>query len=295
MATYNGFENFTNLALALSALWKRMLVEVAAVAPLFDVQPSSKAAERNRGTGSMKLVPEYNGAIEYDDFEALDLATYVHKHYVKGLRIPVTLIEDEEYGLINEMVREHGMAFARTRAQHAVSVFNNAFSSSYLGPDGKALCATNHSSGAKPSFNNKGTTALTHDAVVATRALMRQWKDANGHVLLVQPDVLVVPVGLEAAADEIVNSVQRSDNANNAINTNRRLRYIVEPLLADSNNWFLVDSALSRMYLKWYDRIAPKFAEDPTSNFSVEMRMRGRMRYSFGWNTHTFIYGHEVA
>src|SRR5690606_7826027 len=118
-----------------------------------------------------------------------------------------------------------------TIAHHQVSVFNNAFSSSKLGPDGKPLCATNHSGGAKPGFNNKGTSALTHDNVVATRSTMRKWKDESEQVLLVQPDVLIVPVELEAKADEVVNSVQRSDNANNAINTNRNLTYIVEPLL----------------------------------------------------------------
>jgi len=292
---YTGLSNFTNLALALSALWKRNMVEQAAVAGLFNVMTSAKAAERNRGTGSMKLVPEYNGSIEYDEFDELDLSTYTHKHYVKGVRIPVTLIEDEEYNLINQMVQEHAMSFARTRAYHMVSVFNNAFSSTYTGPDGKALCATNHSSGTKPYFNNKGTSALSHDAVVATREAMRGWKDENGHILLLNPDTIIVPVGLEAEADEIVNSVQRSDNANNAINANRRLGYIVEPLLSDSNNWFVVDSLMARTYLKWYDRVAPSFTEDPTSDYNLEMKMRGRMRYSFGWDTHVWVYGHEVA
>lgn len=291
---YNGLSNFTNLALGLSAVWTRSLVEQAAVAPLFDRQVSTRAAERNRGLGSLTLVPEYNGAIEYDDFKELDLATYVHKHYAKGLRIPITLVEDGEYNIIQDMVREHAAGFSRTRAYHMASVFNNAFAG-VTGPDGKVLCATNHSSGAKPSYNNKGTSALTHDNVVATRELMRQWKDASGNILLVNPDLLVVPVGLEAEADEIVNSVQRSDNANNAINTNRSLGYVVEPLLSDANNWFLVDSQMAGMYLNWFWRVRPEYAEDPTGNYNLGMSMRGYMRFSFGWDTHTWIYGHEVA
>lgn len=294
MATYNGWSNFTNLALSLSALWERELVEMAQVAPLFNRQSSSRAVERNRGLSSIGLVPKYNGSIEYEDMDELDLATYVHEHYVKGLRVPRTLIEDEEYNLIQRMVREHAQSFARTRAYHMASVFNNAFSG-VLGPDGKTLCATNHSTGAKPSFNNRGTSPLTHDNVIATIETMMQWKDEKGLVLMAMPDTLVVPVGLRAEAIEITQSVLRSDNANNAVNAAAGLGVIVEPLLTDSNNWFLVDSRASRTYLNWYDRIAPEFREDPTGDFDIEMRMRGRMRYSFGWDTHTWIYGHIVA
>lgn len=295
MATLNDFQAFTNLALSLSAVWQRSVINNAQVAPLFNVLNSTRAAERRKGLGNLAAVPEYNGVIEYDDFNDLDLATYQHKQYARGIRISRALIDDEEYGLISRMVQENAQGFGRTVAEHMVSVFNNAFSSSYTGPDGKALCATNHSSGAKPTFNNKGTAALTHDTVISTRETMRQWKDERGNIILTNPSVLVVPVGLEAEADEIVNSVQRSDNANNAINANRALSYVVEPLLTDSNNWFLVDPGMSQMYLNWYWRTMPEFREDPTSDFSLEMRMRGYMRYSYGWDTHVWVYGHEVA
>lgn len=295
MAGQANFQAFTNLAVALTALWERSVINNAAVAPLFSQLDSGSAVERTKGLGKMGLVQEYNGTIEYEELDPLDLATYTHKEYARGVRIARKLVDDNEYNLINSIVSENALGFSRTMSNHMVSVFNNAFSSSYVGPDGKALCATNHSSGTKPSFNNKGTSALTHDNVVSTRQTMRQMKDEKGNVILTNPDVLVVPVGLEATADEIVNSVQRSDNANNAINANRRLTYIVEPLLSDTNNWFLVDSQLSRQYLRWFWRVRPQFAEDPKSDYDLEMRMRGYMRYSFGWDTHVWIYGHEVA
>lgn len=294
MAGQSGFQAFTNLAVALSALWQRRVINDSAIAELFNVRDSARAIERTKGLSNMALVPEYSGAIEYDDFDPLDLASYQHKEYARGIRVARTLVDDEEYGLITSMVEENALGFSRTMATHMTSVLNNAFSSSYPGPDGKALCATNHSSGAKPAFNNKGTSALAHDAVVTTRANMRKFKDEKGNVIQITPDTLIVPVDLESTADEIVNSVQRSDNANNAINANRRLTYVVDPLLSDTNNWFLADSALARQYLRWWWRIRPEFLPDPKSDYDLEMRMRGYMRYSFGWDSHVWVYGHEV-
>ncbi len=295
MPSYNDYSAYTNLALALSTLWQREVISVAEVARLFREDTSSHAVERSKGFGNMGLVPKYNGKLEYRTADPLDLATYTHAEYGDAINIPRALVDDEEYGVINKLVQEHAMSYTRTIAYYMASVFNNAFSSSYLGPDGKSLCATNHSSGTKPSFNNKGTSALTHDNVVATRSLMRKWKDESGNVILLNPDVLVVPTDLEATADEIVNSVQRSDNANNAVNTNRKLTYIVEPLLTDANNWFMADSRLAQLYLNWYWRVRPEYAEDPTGNYNLGVNMRGYMRFSYGWDTHTWIYGHEVA
>jgi len=230
MAGLANFQAFTNLAVALTAIWDKKVINTAAVAPLFKQTSSAGAVERTKGLGKMGLVPEYNGSIEYEEVDPLDLATYTHKEYARGIRIARKLLDDAEYGLIESMTVENAEGFSRTMSNHMASIFVNAFSSSYLGPDGKALCATNHSSGTKPSFNNKGTSAFTHDNVVTTRQLMRKFKDEKGNVISVNPNVLVVPVELESAADEIVNSVQRIDNANNAINSNRKMSYIVEPL-----------------------------------------------------------------
>lgn len=295
MATLGGYSNFTNLALALSALWEENLRDMAAISTLYNVLDSQSATERRRGLGNMSLVPKYNGTIEYDEPGELALSTYVHDEFARGIRIGRSLIDDDEYGIVAQMVQGNAEAFNRTQAYHMKSVFDNAFSSTYAGPDGQALCATTGRSTGKKSQANKGTSALTHDAVTATITAMQTFKDLNGLQMMVQPDTLVVPAALRSTALEITQSVLRSDNANNAINANNGINVIVEPLLTDANNWFMVDSALARQYLTWFWRVRPEFAEDPTSDFSLEMKMRGYMRFSYGWDTHVWVYGHEVA
>jgi phage major head subunit gpT-like protein len=294
MPSFGKFTDFTNLALALRAIWERELIIDSAVAQFFSIQASQRAAERTQELGNFGLVPEYNGSIEYDEVEPGDRMTFIHKEFAKGLKLPRRLIDDEEYGAVNRMLSNHALAFSRTVTYHMSSVFNNAFSSSFPVADGSALCATGRDSG-KAVLSNKGTDALTHDAVVDTRAAMRQFKDRNGLVLQVRPNALVVPIDLESTAFEITQSVNRSDNAENASNFNRQMRYVVDPLLEDANDWFLVDSEKARMHLMWFWRVQPELQVHPASQYDLELRTRGYMRYSFGADDFVWIYGHEVS
>jgi hypothetical protein len=174
------------------------------------------------------------------------------------------------------------------------STFNLAFSATRPVADGKALCATSRNVG-KAVLNNAGTSALTHDNVVATRTAMRQFKDRKANILQVRPDTIIVPTDLESTAFEITQSVNRSDNAENASNFNRTMRFVVDPLLSDANDWFMVDSQLAKMHLMWFWRVIPELAVHPASAFDLELRTRGYMRYSFGADDHVWIYGHEVT
>lgn len=294
MASYGKYKDFTSLAVMLTAIWNRTAVVNSAVAPLFNIQTSNDASETTHGLGDLGLVPEYNGSLEYDEIDPLDSKQFIHAEYARGLKVPRKLIDDEKYGIVSNLLSQNALSFQRTVGYAMSSVFNNAFSSSYVVADGKALCATGRNSG-KAVQNNKGSLALSHTNVTATMELMMQQKDSNGLILAVNPDTLVVPAGLSAEGVEIVRSQNRSDNANNAINTNSDLNLIVDPLLTDQNNWFLVDSSMAQMHLWWWWRVQPEFTVDPKSEFDLELRTRGYMRYSYGADDHTWIYGHEVA
>jgi hypothetical protein len=45
----------------------------------------------------------------------------------------------------------------------------------------------------------------------------------------------------------------------------------------------------------WIDREDLGFEMDPTSDFRLEARFRGYMRYSYGWSDWRFVYGHNVT
>lgn len=266
---------------------------------LFNIQTSNKAAEHNLGIGGFGDWKEYKGRVEYDQFEKGFQTNYTHIEFIDGFKVARSLVDDDLYNVINPMPRGLAMAGMRKREKDAASVFNNAFSASYVGGDSVALCSASHpySPSNASTQGNAGTTALSYDAVEATRKLMRAYKDDRGEMVPISPDTLVVPPGLEETAWTVFNTVNKPGTANNDGNFVRSKlnKVIVWDYLSDTNNWFMVDSMLAKMYLNWYDRVPMEFAMDPTSDFSLEARFRGYMRYSYGWDDWRFIYGHNVT
>jgi hypothetical protein len=298
----NQMTSLTNLGIALGVVFNDQITnlpdrEPTGLLSLFNVQNSSKTQEVNLGIGGFGNVPEYKGTIEYDDFDILYPAYYIHKEYAKGFAVERKLWDDGMYNVIRDRANLMGIAFDRTKEIHAASVFNNMFSSSYLGPDSKALAATDHPYGPNNTTtqSNKGTTALSHDAVITARTAMRSFVNSIGEPVMAMPDTLVVPTELEAAAQVIVGSNQKPGTANNDTNVLSGMRVLVSPYLTDANNWFLVDSRLAKARLRWYWRVLPEFKEDPSSDYNLVMKYRGYMRYSFGWDTYDWVYGSEVA
>lgn len=286
--------------------YQRIAALNSPIMDLYGIGTSVSSVEYSQGIGELGLVPEYNsadaegapGSIEYDSFNPLYEKTFTHKEYAKGIAIERKLWDDtSRQGLIPRRAAGLGNAFATTIATHMSSVLNNAFSDSYLGSDGEPLCETNHPNRATDTgttFSNTGTTALSHDAVVAARAVGMALDDDRGNPFPVFYDTLIVPPALAATGQIIVGSAGRSGTGNNDINTNSGLRLVVDPYLTDANNWFMVDSTLAKQHLLWFWRVMPEINMDPASNFNLVARFSGYMRYSFGFDDWRWIYGSEV-
>lgn len=285
---------------------QRTALAAASVIPqLFNVASSNKAVEYDLGVGGMADFEKYEGVIRYDDPEQLWRPSYTHEEYVKGFKVERKLYDDDMYNVINKRPAAFAIAAMRTREKHAASIFNNAFAAAgYTGFDGVTLCDGSHpnSPSNASTQDNEGTTALSYDAVVSTRELMRAFKDDRGELVPVNPDVLLVPPELEGTGNEIVKTMrgpnsQQPGTANYAANLvqDRGVKLVVWDYLTDANNWFLIDSQLAKLYLNWFDRAPLEIALDPRSDFDLEARWRGYMRYSYGWSDWRFVYGHAVA
>ena len=288
--------------------WTQRLQEVTSpLAQFYGIDTSSVAQEYSQGVGTLGLVPEYNSAsaagapasIEYDNFNPLYETTFTHKEFALGIAIERKLWDDERTGQIKRKAQTLGFSFGTTVANHMSSVLRNAFSSSFLGGDSKALCATDHPAntvGSSAEWSNKGTTALSYDAVVATLQAGKRMKDDRGNPYPVLYNTLYVPTELEATAYEIVNALGKPGTADNDANFvgGQGLQTIVDPYLTDVNDWFMISSGMASMHLLWFWRVRPEIALDPGSDYNLVAKYRGYMRYSFGWDDARWIYGHEV-
>jgi len=297
--TETQFSDFTNLDVALRAVFQQELEATLTdeLVSLFGEDMSSDAQEVEQELVGIGNVPKYTGAIHYDAPEPGFKMTYTPDEYSHAIAIARSLIDDGKYGIIDNIVRDFAESYDRTIRNHAASVFANAFSSSYVGGDSVALCSASHpiSPTNAGTQSNTGTSALTESTLKATRTAMRKFTAGNGNRLLVVPDTLIVPVDLEDTAREIVEAPLRSGTANNDANVTANTRIIVSPFLSDTNNWFLVDSSRAKRRLRWYWRVRPEFSLDPTSDFNLQRRYRGYMRYSFGWSSWAWVYGHSVT
>lgn len=293
MAFYAPQVDFTNDVEALTSIWRRTVVTNSPVAPLFNFRVSQRSTERTRGVSSIQLPEDRTeGGILTVEPGTLGLTTYTHREPSSILAIDMNLAKDGEYGVIAQDMQAFSESYRYKIAADMASVFNNAFSTSHTVADGNALCSTARSTG----LDNSGTSALTYTSIVDTYENMMQFSDANGLTLRCTPDTLVVPVELFAEAVQITNSAMIPGSDHNDVNAIfGRITVIADPLLTDNNNWFLVDSMGARMHLNWFWREMPYVIMAPDNDFQSLLRVRGGMRYSFGADNFTWIYGHAVT
>lgn len=241
------------------------------------------------------------GTITYDEvYQGYD-TTFTHREFASGFKVERKLFDDDLYGIMNRKPRGLAIAARRTREKHGANVFNNSFSSSgptniQSGGDSQFLCDTDHSTTADSTTqSNDGSLALSASAVETTRRLMTAFTDDRGNKIAVNPDMLIVPRNLEETAWEIIASKGKVDTANNNSNFHQgKYKLAVWDYLTDSNNWWMVDSVMMKMFLHWFDRIPLEFAQDQSFDTLVS-KFRAYMRYAYGWSDWRWVYGNEVA
>jgi len=264
---------------------------------LFGLEKSNKSVEYDLGIGGMGDLEEFDGTIPYDDFKQQFRTSYTHREWVKGIKIERKLVDDDLYSIINKRPASLALIAKRTMEKHGSSVFNNAFNTSvFAGGDGLALADGAHTRiGTTTTQSNVGTTALSATAVEATRLLMRGFTDETDNLLIARGDLLLVPPSLEETAWEIVNATGKMDTADNNPNFNKgKYKIIVWDYLSDSNNWFMIDSKMSKLFLKWFNRIPTEFNKDKDFDTYVA-KWSTYSRYSYGFSDWTWIFGQNVA
>jgi phage major head subunit gpT-like protein len=264
---------------------------------IFGIETSQKATEYDLGIGGTGDLQQFDGTIPYDDFKQQYRVSYTHQEWVKGMKIERKLVDDDLYSIINKRPQQLSLVTKRTQEKHASGIFNNAFNTSvFIGGDSQSLCSTAHTFiGVPQTQSNSGTTALSATAVESTRVLMRQFTDETNNLMVARGDTLIVPPQLEQTAWEIVNAQGKLDTADNNPNFSKgKYKIIVWDYLNNSNNWFMVDSTMAKMYLKWFDRIPTEFNKD--KDFDTYLaKWSVYTRYSYGFSMWSWIYGNNVA
>lgn len=272
---------------------------------IYRVMTSGRSIEQTSeiaGLGNFSQVSE-GGTVRYDEAVPGFSKTYTHQQYGLGFKMTRVMVDDDRWGIINKLAGELGRSAKETIELLAASTFNNGFSGSYLGPDGKAFFATDHPL-VKTGGTQTNTLAVAADLDIASLELaitdFRKMKDPSGKKIRVRPEMLIGPPELAFVMPEILNGQMRSDTANNTINAFRAdtglgefTQHTVWDYLTDPDAWF-IRCAKEDTELRFYWRERPTTIHDVEfDSRSVKTAMWYRM--SLGWSSFYGWYGSPGA
>lgn len=254
---------------------------------IFKENTSTKQDEKVSGVTGFGLLEQTdeNESVHYEDPNQMYDNVFVHQKYTKGFKVSEELVEDDQYNVIKTKPAQLARAARRTAENSAANVFNNAFSTSYLGGDAKPLISTTHprSDGGSSQSNASATgITLTEENYETLRIQARQQLDDKGMRIQTMPNTVVVPVDLEKDAEIITSSTMRPGSADNDVNIYKGKYKVIawEYLTLNNTMWFLIDSRQAE--LLWFWRIRPEFKQDNAFDTGQAL-FKTRTRFSNGW------------
>src|ERR1051325_5784914 len=273
---------------------------------VFRMMTSSRSIEQTSEISGLGLFDTVGDGqnVRYDVSVPGFNKTYTHLQFALGFQITRITVDDDKWGIINKLSTDLGKSAYESKDLDAASVFNNGFTaSSYAGPDGKALFASDHPL-VKSGGTQNNTLAVAADLDVSSIELAltdyRLMKDHSGKRIRVKPKTLVVPPQLEFSATEILGGEWRSDTANHTINAFKNRigmgsfdQGMVWTFLSDPDAWFIVADP-SDTELRWYTREAFNTLHDVHFD-SRSIKTAAWQRYSVGFNSFYGVYGRRGA
>ncbi len=269
---------------------------------IFEVTSSDRSFEEEQklsGFGAAPVKTE-GAAISYDTAQEAWTARYTHETIAMGFAITEEAIEDNLYDSLSARYTKalaRGMAY--TKQVKAAAVLNNAFSASFLGGDGVALCSTAHplvsggTNANKPAVDADLNETSLENAVISIAA----WTDERGLLIAARPRKLVLHPSNMFVVHRLLKSELRPGTSDNDANALRQMGAIPEGwtinhYLTDSDAWFIKTDIPNG--LKHFVRAPLKTGMDVDFD-TGNARYKSRERYSFGWSDPLSIYGSSGA
>lgn len=285
---------------------------------MYSVETSNKDTESIDGAGGEGLMEEWgqsNNQVFYEDIDELWEKTFKMKKYSLGRQIDRDFVDDLKLSEIRNRIVGLADAVYKTQQYQAVETFNNFHVTTTAtdfrgrtydasGPDGKALCATDHPyspTNSTDTQSNLGTSPLSIDAWDSTCTNMQEWVDDKGNLMAVMPDTLIVAPYNRRKAYQIAGMPGKEaakfepDSADHNLNIYEGdIKVIVNPFLSNRYAWFAADSARLQQFHKWFWRRKPE--NGSITDFDTEVakyKVIGRWRQ--GFSNWSWIYGHNAT
>lgn len=275
-------------------------------AVLYKTENSDRAFEEEvlfTGFGTAPTKSEGAG-VQYDSAQESYVARYTNETIALAFSVTEEAMEDNLYDTFAKL-RASGLAraMANTKQVKAADVFNNGFSSSYLGGDGVALFSASHPTvGDGSQSNTFGATDLSESALESALIQISKAKDDRGILIGARAVSLHIPSDLVFTADQILHSTLSTTTATNSttgvtnVNDINSIRnqglvpkgFFVNRRFTDTNSWFIKTDVPNGT--KMFIRVPLQTKMEPDFD-TGNLRYKARERYSFGWSDWRGFYG----
>lgn len=275
--------------------------------PLFEIENSNRAFEEEIMFSMFDEAPTKaeGAAIVYDDAEELWTSRYTMETIAKGFAITEEALEDNLYDTFAKLrAKGLGRSLASTKQTKAANIFNNGFSSSYVGGDGVSFFSASHPTVSAGNQSNTVNADLSETALENAHIAISVFKDDRGILIGARPRSLHIPADLQFTAHKILNStltttpmlnVAGSENVSNAndVNAVRSMGIFprgvfVNHRFTDTDAWFIRTDVPNGAKMFVRSPLQTKMEGDfDTGN----MRYKARERYAFGWSDWRGFYG----
>lgn len=260
------------------------------------VKKSDKRFEKEQGFAGFSLagVKDEGDAIPFQRMNQGYQKEYNHTTYGLGAIVTREMVEDDQYGIIQQIPRLLSEAMVRTEETINTNVLNNGFDTAFTGADGQPLFSTAHPNAGIGGGTQRNTpltqSDLTQTSLEAALIDIMDFRDENNQRVVISPKTLVVSRSDYFNATKILETKFKVGAADNDINviSNMNLKLVVTNYLTDQDAWFLITDAMNG--LTCYMRRGAEIDRDndvSTQNLAIVTTMR----FDSGWTDWRGAYG----
>lgn len=218
-------------------------------------------------------------------------------YHVFGLAYAMTkvLVEDGDHIRLGSIFsRALAQALIETKETKTANELNRAFNASYVGGDGKSLCASDH-----PIIGGTSSNILAVAAALSQTSLeqmlinIRNAVDNNGKKIRLNPEKLVVSPSNIFQAEVLLKSVLKTGSSNNDINPIKSMGILsgetaVISRLTSATAWFIKTNEQEGLKILMRRRLEKSMEGDFETD---SMRYKATERYETGWTNWRCMYG----
>ncbi|MFW9968626.1 MAG: hypothetical protein ACFFDF_00400 [Candidatus Odinarchaeota archaeon] len=268
--------------------------------PLYNMINDTTAQITDLTMGAPGRMSDWTGSVEYD---TLNIG---YSHQVRpdkkstGIQIDRDMWEDKEYRSMKTYVNSVAWGVEKTLRYDSAVIWNNAFGTTYKGPDSAGLCsASHHITYGDDAQTNTGTLELTYENVETTQNAMEQWVDDRGDEMLVEGNMIVAGPYWRKTCKQLFGDRKEAYTGDNTINAYEGMDYFIHPLIK-GKKWFMTNSDLMKngAGLNFWMRRDPRTLERDGSaamgDFNTEkLSWKSVGRWKIYWMNWFFVYGHN--